>query len=321
MENQAPTQTAPAQGQPPADQPLQGIIAMLLSAFFFAIITALVKQLGQDYDILQVAFFRCLIALAVLAPYVRLKHGGWHTMRTKQMKWHLFRTATGLTCMLCIFYSFSMMPLADAMSLSASGPIFTALCAIVLLREKVGWQRWAAIIIGFAGVVVMLQPGADTESISGAGIALALASAFFFGLTMTNLRLLGRTEAPLVTVFYFSLFSAVLCALPMPFVWKMPSLDDLPLFILCGLCAVAVQIFVTRAYFYAPAAIVTPFNYTAIIWGGAFGYFFWGDLPGTNMVVGAVIVMLASAMIAWREAVVARRRRAVPPVPAAPPLQ
>lgn len=291
----------------PVDQPLRGIFYIILSMFFFSIMSLMIKYLTADYDVMQVTFFRCLFALLPVIP-LALWQVGWRGIKTARIRGHLWRSGTGFLAMVFFFYSFSLMHLADAVAFNFAGPIFAALFAIFLLREKVGIHRWIGILLGFIGVLVMLQPGGHS-TISWQAAAVALASAVFYGLAMTGVRTLAQTEKSFTIVFYFALITTILSGLALPFVWQMPQPSDWLWFIGSGFFAMLGQIFLTHAYRFAPAAVVTPFNYTAIIWATLFGYMMWQETPTTHVLIGAMIVIAAGCYIVYREAY---RKNALP---------
>lgn len=286
------------------DQPLRGIACILFSMTAFAVMNVLGKAMTGSYDVLQVVFFRSLFVLLPCGAVILWqKKNDYFT--TANPRSHLIRGIVGLACMLCVFYSLKLLPLADAVAIGFLGPTFATVAAMLLLKEKAGWQRWVAILGGLVGVLIMLQPG--TTPVDSVGLAVALLGSLLYGVTMVWVRKLGRTEPALTTVWFFGLFATVMMALALPFVWVTPSwLDGLQL-TLTGLCAFIGQLYVTKAYQYAPAATVSPFNYTSLLWAVLFGYVFWRETPTPQILTGALVVVLAGSVTALHEA---RQRRA-----------
>jgi drug/metabolite transporter (DMT)-like permease len=289
-----------------SDNPQRGIIMMLLSVLCFSVLNVLVKHLGDHYSIFQVAFFRCLFAL-VPALMLMAATGGFQMMKTTRLKGHCYRALVGTTSMLLIFSAFHKLPLATATAINFSGPLFVALFSILILHEKVGMHRWAALILGLVGVLVMLQPG--QQAMDWLGAAMALGSAVFYGLSMVSVRALGHTEKPVTSVFYFSVLSTVITFVPLlwPGVWVSPTLWDFALFVAGGIVAGFGQLFMTRAYQCAPAATISPFGYSGILWATLFGFMLWGDIPGQPIFVGSAIVIAAGLYIVYRETILKRR--------------
>ncbi len=291
------------------DDTRRGIVSMLIGVFFFTLMSVCAKHLSNHNPVLQVVFFRCLFALVPSLIMVTAA-GGIKTLRTERFGGHIFRALVGTASMICLFYAFHLLPLADAVAINFSGPLFVTLFAVLILKEPVGLHRWTALIIGLVGVLIMVQPGTNGATLIGGVVALS--SAVFNGLAMTGVRSLGRTEPSTTTVFYFTLISTLLTLPTLPFVWQPPAWQDFLLLGFNGILAGLGQIFMTRAYQHAPAAIVSPFNYSAVLWATAFGYVVWGDVPGRNIFFGAVIVIAAGIYIVYRETVVLRRKAEIP---------
>lgn len=285
------------------DQPLRGIAYILLSMTAFSVMNVFGKAMTESYDVLQVVFFRSLFVLlpcgAVILWQRRLT-----LFTTANPRSHLIRGIVGLACMLCVFYALKLLPLADAVAIGFLGPTFATVAAMLFLKEKAGWQRWLAILGGLAGVVIMLQPGAVPVNMTG--LVVALLGSLLYGLTMVWVRKLGRTEPALTTVWFFGLFATVMMALTLPFVWVTPSWNDCLQLTLTGLCAFVGQLYVTKAYQYAPAATISPFNYTTLLWAILFGHLFWHETPTPQILTGALVVVLAGSVTAIHEA---RQRR------------
>ena len=277
---------------------------MLMATFWFSILFVVVKHLGSSYSVYQIAFFRCFFALMTTVGMVS-GMGGLGLLRTKRWKGHLFRAASGTISMLTLFYAYQLLPLAHVVAINFSAPLFITLFSMLCLREKAVWQYWAALIIGFIGILFIVNPTSTNISLMGVGIALL--SAIFRALSMTGVRALGKTEPAGTTAFYFALQSTIFTALPMPWVWQTPGWLDFISLASCGVLAGLGQYFLTRAYQFAPAAVVSPFDYTAIIWATLFGVMFWGELPGWHIIIGSVIVILAGLIILQHEAKIGKR--------------
>ncbi len=287
------------------DQPLRGIFCILFSMFAFSLMNVFAKNMTGAYDVLQVVFFRSVF-LVLPCFGVILAQRKPDLLRTQNPVSHLIRGIVGLACMLCVFYSFKYLPLADAVAIGFLGPTFATLAAMLLLREKADWHRWLAIVGGLAGVCVMLQPGA--APVSKIGVGIALLGSVLYGVTMVWVRKLGRTEPALTTVWFFGLFAATALALAMPFVWRTPSLGDCFQLVMTGLCAFLGQLFVTKAYQYAPAATVSPFNYTSLLWAILFGNLFWHEQPTPQILTGAMVVVASGLGMALYEARLLKRQ-------------
>ncbi|CAO3432298.1 DMT family transporter [Azospirillum doebereinerae] len=289
------------------DRVRSGIVSMLVSVLFFAVMNALAKLLAQDYPLAEVAFFRSAFALIPAAAMLALG-GGVKALRTEHLFGHFWRAVIGLTSMILLFLSYHLMPLADAVALSFSAPLFLTMLSVPILGERVGPYRWGAVAVGFVGVLIIVQPGSamfNTGALVGVGAAVS------YSFAMIAIRQLGRTEATVTTVFYFTVFSTLLSALALPFTWVTPSLHGFGLMALMGLVGGGAQYFLTRAYVLAPAVVVSPFNYAGILWATLFGWLLWGDRPGVPVLVGAAIVIASGLMILYRET--RRKTETAPP--------
>jgi len=275
---------------------------MLLAVSVFSLLNVLVKTLtSAGYPVAEVAFFRNLCAMPVVMAMISLG-GDWRQIRTRHLGGHLWRSTIGLTCMLLMFLAFDLLPLADAVAFSFAAPLFVTALSVPLLGEKVGIHRWGAVMVGLVGVLVMLRPGG---AMLNPGVIAALASALCQALAMIAIRQLSRTEAPLATVFYFTLFSTILCICLLPFGWRTPVGWDWALVAGLGVVGGIAQYFVTRAHALAPAALIAPFNYMALLWAALFGFILWGEVPDHLTLAGAAIVMASGLYIIYRES---RRR-------------
>lgn len=282
---------------------MRGIGYILMSMTAFSVMNVFAKKLTGHYDVLQIVFFRSLFVMLPCAVVMAFQRQ-WSLFRTDNPRSHLWRGFIGGCCMLCVFYSFKLLPLADAVAIGFLGPSFATVAAMILLRERAGWHRWVAIIAGLVGVVIMAHPG--TTTIDRMGLSVALLGSVLYGFTMVWVRKLGRTEPAMTTVWFFGVFSTVAMALSLPWVWQTPSWGDFVQLALTGIFAFVGQLYVTKAYQYAPASLISPFNYTTLIWAVLFGFIFWDEVPSWQILLGAFVVIVAGVFTAFYEARSAR---------------
>ena len=288
--------TAEAQTTPPR-QALIGIASMSGAIALFSVMDVMIKELGSSYSTVQIYFFRSLIAL-IPAWFVLRSEGGLAALRTRRLPFHIFRSCVSMSFLMCFFYALTLMPLADLYAITFAAPLFITALGVPMLGERVGPRRWAAIGVGFLGVLVILRPGGDVLSLGG---LIGLGSSLLFSFSMIFTRQLSRTESNGAIVTYFALTSTVLSGLALPFAWTMPNALDWSLLIAIGLIGGVGQILITHAFRSAAAAIVSPFQYTSILWGLLFGYIFFDDLPDAIMLSGAAIVVASGLYILYRE--------------------
>lgn len=282
----------------------RGIALMVLAVGLFAVMDALVKWLGPSYPTLQIVFFRSLFAFIPLAAFV-LRGRSLGALRTRRPLGHALRSLVGIVALSCFFYAYAHMPLANVVAIAFAAPLFVTALSVPLLGELVGVRRWSAVLVGFAGVLVMVRP--DAGAFDGLA-AIALAGTVFYALAMIFVRKLSRTETSAAIVFYYSLASTLVAGAFMPFQWVTPTWLDLGLLVAVGLVGGVAQIAMTNAFRLADVSVVMPFDYTAMLWAALFGFLVWGDVPGLNIWLGAAIVMMSGLYILRREANLGLRR-------------
>jgi drug/metabolite transporter (DMT)-like permease len=292
----------------PKDPTRRGISYALIAMFLFSMMAALAKHFSATYSIYQIAFFRFFFALTPLIPLIA-QNGGLEIFKTNRLKDHIWRSGVGLTSLIFYFLSIKHLPLSDAVSISFSNPLFIALLSIFLLKEKVGIHRWGAIILGFCGVVLIAKPQGDLIDI---GVLYGVLSAMFYALAMISLRTLGSTEKIITTTTYFTLISTIMLSVPAAIEWTAPkSFFDFILFAASGVCAGIGQLFLTKAYQLASPTIISPFNYTAILWAVLIGFIVWEHVPSFYMWLGASIVIGSGLYIIHRERI--KKKDPIPP--------
>ena len=275
----------------------KAIIAMIIAVFSVTLMSVQAKLIGIDYHPTQITFARGLVVLFFLAPLI-YRLGGLNFLKTKKPVLHFFRSIAGLVGNLMFFFAFQRLPVADVTVISQAVPIFSCILAIIFLNEIIRWRRWTAILIGFLGVIIAINPSGEIALAS----IYALVATLMWSITIVFLRLLGTTEHPVKTVFYFMLISVIITSFFQPFLWKQPSFKVILLFFGLGTTAFVTQILMTYALQKAPAPIVSPFNYTGIIWAIVFDYIIWNTTPVMTTIIGGSIITITGIYIFRREA-------------------
>jgi drug/metabolite transporter (DMT)-like permease len=285
--------------QPPADRIPVGIALRLLAVGLFASLFALVKLVEQrGVDVVEVTFWRQLFAIPPLFLAIVLGPG-LRSIRTSRIDAHLLRMVIGLTGILCNFIVVSLMPLAEAMTLQFTVPIFATILGALVLREGVGWHRWAAVLAGFTGVLIVARPWNGHFPL--AGTATGLISAFSGAVLAILLRRLSRTESALAIVFWFHLLSIPPLAIAYVFYAQPHDWICWVMLIGTGLIGAAGQLAMTSSITVAPVSVVAPLDYTSLIWGALLGWLVFGAIPGVSMWVGAAIIVTSSLYIIHRD--------------------
>lgn len=279
------------------------MLAAMGAFFMFTVMNVFAKLLSDNHSIIEIAFYRNLIAcMPFLFLVFVLGKRDILVIRSKPSLVGL-RALLGSVSLITTFWAFSLMPMAETTVLLFTSSLFIPMLGVFFLGEKVGRYRWSAVVVGFMGVVVMAGP---TGQLSSLGVTVAIAAALMHATLQIVLRYLGRFERPETITFYFVVIGTVITALPLPFVAVTPTLAEVPLLFGVGLSGALAQLLLSTAFRHAPAAIVTVFNYSGIVWATLFGWLIWNDWPLPEVLIGAGIVIASNALIVWRESRVGR---------------
>src|SRR5262245_48832126 len=277
----------------------------------------MIRLLSTQIESVQTAFFRAGLSVLMLLPMIAA--GRVKPWQSKRLAGHFWRTFMGTTSMVLGFYAVSMLPLADATAIAFSQPLFSVLVAAVIAGEKVRWRRWSATVIGFAGVLVMVRPGAGSLQL---GALVALANAATVALSIYLVKRLSDSETPLMILTQFAIFSTLLLAVPAILVWRWPDVWGWVLAVGVALTATVGQYFWVQAFKAGEMSAVAPFEYLRLPFAVFVGWLIWNEMPVIWTYVGAAIVIASALYIAHREAQLARERRLAALVgPVDPPNQ
>ena len=295
----------PAPAPVAADRVGLGIGSVAAAVSLFSIVDATAKWLGQAYEPAQIVFFQALFGLIPIAVFV-WRSGGLSSLRTRRPFAQLLRGILLFATILLFFTALRGLPLAEAIAVTFTAPLFVTALAGPLLGEAVGVRRWAAVVVGLVGALIMVRPG--TEAFRPEAL-LVMASALLFALAMLLTRRLTRTETNVALVTYTTLITG-LASLPLAvLVWQAPSSGELGLFALVGIGGASGNYLLVLAYRNAPAAVVAPFEYTRLIWASVFAWLLWRESPEPAVWIGAAIVAVAGVYITRREMALGRSAR------------
>jgi drug/metabolite transporter (DMT)-like permease len=297
---------------------IKAISLKVASALIFAVMSVLVRYLGAAYPVGQVVFFRSAFAIVPVVVIYAWRRELEAAVRMGRPFGHAGRGLTAIGGMFCNFSALARLPIVDATAISFAAPLITVAMAALWLKERVRIYRWSAVIIGFAGVLVMLLPHLDISgSAAAAGAAIGaffgLAGAFFNAGSIIQTRHLTKSETTSSIVFYFSLICALAGLVTWPFGWNTPSGTELAALIGIGLCGGLGHIVLTESYRWAPASLVAPFEYTSMLWALMLGYLAFGELPTALGFLGAAIIAGAGLFVIWRERQLRQERAAAVP--------
>ncbi|MFZ9395117.1 MAG: DMT family transporter [Erythrobacter sp.] len=285
---------------PPARQrPLLALLIRLAAAATLSLMMAIVKLASESgLTLTEILFWRQLptIPLILLLFWAT---GKLRQLRTRRMPQHGMRALLGLGAMFLNFGAATLLPLAEATTFNFTAAIWAVILSALILHEKIGIWRWSAVVMGFAGVLVIAQPG--DGHIPAFGAAVALSAAFMIALISIYIRDLAQTEDSLTIVFYFSLLSLPPLLLALPFVWHDKSSEQWALLVALGVAGLLGQYLLTSALRYGSVASVVVMDYSALIWATLFGWWLFDSLPSAATWLGAPLVIGAGILIAWRE--------------------
>ena len=280
------------------DHVVRGMTAAMGAFFMFTIMNVFAKLLSENHSVIEIAFYRNLIAcMPFLFMVFVLGKRDILAIQSKPAAIGV-RAVVGAISLITTFAAYSLMPMAETTVLLFTASLFIPVLGVIFLHEKVGPYRWAAVAIGFIGVVIMTSPAG---SVNGLGVTVALIAALMHATLQIILRYLGKFERPETVAFYFLVIGTLVTALPLPFVAVTPTVAELPLLLGLGLSGAAAQWLLSVAFRNAPAAIVTVFNYSGIVWATFFGWLIWNDWPLPAVLAGAAVIIASNGLVIWRE--------------------
>ena len=274
-----------------------GALVALAAFALFSTHDVIIKTLGAHYAAPQIVFFSVLFSFP-LATLLLIGDRSPATLRPVHPWWTLARTVAGVVAAVCAFTAFSLLPLAQTYALLFAMPLLITAMSVPVLGERVSALRWAAVLGGLMGVLIVLRPGATDLGLGhAAGITAAVASAF----VAVVMRRIGRDERPVVMLIYPMIANAAVMGAALPWVYEPMPGDHVVLFALVAALAFSATFLTVRAYALAEAAAVAPMQYSQIIWATIFGALVFGERPDAATVLGAAIIIGAGLVILFAE--------------------
>jgi drug/metabolite transporter (DMT)-like permease len=270
--------------------PLRAIALWCLGALLFTAQSGLLKWLSGDFHFSEILFVRSFVVV----------------LGTSVLLLHVVRFLCFSTAIACFIQSVRDIPLADATAVTFAAPLLMTALSVPLLGEKVGLRRWTAVIVGMGGVLVIANP---STGIFEPAALWALGSALAYALAINVTRKLTGSDPAVVIVWSMNAFYIVLMPIFAPFVWTLPSWDEIALMLACGVIVLVAQMVAVHACSLAPPQVLAPFDYTGMLWAVVIGFLVWGDVPSLTILIGAAILIGSGIYILWREAQVARAAR------------
>jgi drug/metabolite transporter (DMT)-like permease len=275
----------------------KGTFFALIAFAIFSTHDVVIKSLGTDYAPFQLIFFSTLLSFP-LVTFMLMRDAEPGTLRPVHPWWTALRTVSGVVGGFSVFYAFSALPLAQVYAILFASPLLITILSIPILGETVRLRRWAAVIVGLIGVLVVLRPGTAELTLGhGAALVGAITSAF----ASIVVRKIGQEERPIVLLLYPMAANFVIMAAILAFVYKPMPIEDLGQIGIVSILGFVAGLFLIAAYKFSEAAIVAPMQYSQIIWASIFGWFIFGETLDSNTVIGACIIISSGMYIVLRE--------------------
>ncbi|MBT3788823.1 MAG: DMT family transporter [Alphaproteobacteria bacterium] len=244
----------------------------------------------------EIAFFRNFFGLVVLLPLIF--RAGFRSLRTTKFKFHFWRSLLQVSSMLMFFSALKLSALADVTALSFLAPLFTTIGAILFLGEKAKIRRWIALIIGFAGALIILRPGFQEMNL---GLVLVLTSSAIWGGTMLIIKSLARTESSVSIAIYMAILMTPMSLIPAMFYWRMPTGEEFAGLFVVGLLGTLGHLMLAQAFKEADASAILPLDFTKLIFASIVGYILFSEVPGIWTWIGGGLIFSSATYVAYRE--------------------
>jgi drug/metabolite transporter (DMT)-like permease len=277
---------------------LRGIVTMFAAVAAFSVLDVTMKRLVEVYPVMQVTFMRGAASLPFLVGATVL-FGRWSDLKPRRWSLHLVRGFLSVATLWFFVYAVSLLSLADAYAIFMSAPLLITALSGPVLGEHVGWHRWLAVLVGLAGVIIVLRPtGASLGTIGGLA---AIAAAIGYALSVLTIRILSRTDTSAATVMWSLLLLTIISGLLAVAGWRPVYWEHWGWIAGMGLSGALGQYLITEAFRRAPAPVIAPLEYTALAWGMLFDWMLWMTLPSARMLVGAAIIVASGLYVIQRE--------------------
>ncbi len=289
---------------------VRGMWAAAGAFLMFTIMNVFAKHLSANHSVIEIAFYRNLVACVPFLIATFMFGRREILVIQSRPRAIALRAILGTVTLITTFSAYSLMPMAETAVLLFTASLFIPVLGVAILRETVGPYRWTAVLVGFVGVAIMVNPSGETNTL---GVTLALCAALMQAFMTILLRHMSRHERPETISFYFFVIGTFVTGLALPFVATGPTLAEIPLFFGVGLSGAAAQWLYSTALKNTPAAVVAIFNYSSIVWAMLFGWLIWNDWPLPIVFAGSVVVIASNMLIAWRESRLLQSARVTAP--------
>jgi len=283
--------------------PVKAALLIIFAGLLFSSMNVMIRHVSSELHPLEIVFFRSLFGFVAMWPW--LSQQGFRVLRTRRPGLIGLRTLFGFVSMATWFSALAIVPLGNAVALAFTAPLFAAVAAVIALREKIRARRITALLIGFAGMLIILRPGAQSIS---AGEVMVVVSALTMALSVVTMKVLTRTEQAGSLVVYQTMLNTPIALVPALFFWTWPSAEMWLWVILIGTVASIAHVAFTRAFFLADTTYLMPFDYLRLPQVAFLGWMFFGEPTDIYTWIGAAIIAASSIYVAHREAKVRGQR-------------
>jgi len=286
-------------------RPVLAVGLKIAAIGLFTLMAAIIKFTSDHVPAGEAVFFRSLFAIPVIVAWLIMRGDLRHGLIAKNPMGHFWRGVLGTSAMGMTFTGLGMLPLPEVTAIGFATPIFTLILAAIFLGETIRLIRISAVVVGLAGVLMMLWPrlssGADIGDTATLGAILILIATIARAMVQIHIRQLVQTEHTAAIVFYFSITATLLSLLTFPFGWVMPSWEIFLLLFASGIIGGVAQILVTSSYRFAAASMLAPYDYASMLFAIVIGYVWFAELPTLVMLAGAALVIAGNVLVIWRE--------------------
>ncbi len=276
---------------------------MTVAVFMMSTMDLAMKQLVAHYSSIQVVFLRCAFSAPLFAIWILSSNPS--LFRPRRFRDHFLRAIVGLVMLYVIGECFREMPLADAYAIFFAAPLLITVLSGLVMKEPAGPLRLSASVIGFAGVIVVLKPGA--VAVISYGSIMGLVAVVAYAVVVLLLRSLGRQEHSITIAFWFAALVGAGAAIFAVDNWQAVKYEHWPWLVTLGISGTVGQVLLTAAFRRASAAVIAPYDYLHMLWAVLFGWWFWGDLPGGRVWIESAIIVGSGLYIFFREQQLKRR--------------
>ncbi len=275
---------------------VKGMVFMLLSAFFAGVMNTMVRYVSNDFHTFEIVFFFFFFGFLFFVPvFMRF---GLKPLKTKRFGLHLLRSSITVCSMSLYFTALALAPLAKVIALNFSGPLISTVIAVIFLGEVIRVRRIVALVIGFAGAIVIVQPGFSELD---TGSMFAIASATTWAILLVIVKILSRTESSVTLTIYGSLLAMPVAFVAACFVWVWPTWEQLLILGAMGALGSLALLCMAQSFRNADMTVVLPISFSRLFWIAFFAYLFFGEIPGIWTIAGATMIFAATTYIAIRE--------------------